>query len=224
MYPPRSAAAAGHRRGVQFLRRRRTHRLGGTDNGAVQTVGEVEDALPLVQVGHRSRVSAPKAGEHSGVGQAAAVLVRVARGAEAILLADVAAGGKRRSEVVSTYIESTSIEVIVPVALAEAPVGMPGAAALDLCRTLADPIRFALMVAIWRSEQCVCDLRTATGEGRQNLVSHHLGVLRRAGIVDTRREGRWIYYRPADSLDAATSAALTSLLGPRGHGQSVACE
>lgn len=109
-------------------------------------------------------------------------------------------------------------------AIAETPVGMPAAAALDLCRTLADPIRFALMTAIWRSERCVCDLRTATGEDRQNLVSHHLGVLRRTGIVDTRREGRWIYYRPADSLDVATSAALTSLLGPRGDGRSAACE
>ena len=108
-------------------------------------------------------------------------------------------------------------------ALETGPALAPGAA-MELCRTLADPIRFSLMEAIWRAEQCVCDLRLATGESRQNLVSHHLGVLRRAGIVDTRRDGRWIYYRPADGMDDATDAAITALLGPRGHGQPASCE
>ncbi len=97
-------------------------------------------------------------------------------------------------------------------------------AALDLCRTLADPIRFSLMSAIWQAEKCVCDLREATGEQRQNLVSHHLGVLRRAGIVGTRRDGRWIYYRPADDLDTATSSALVALLGARGDGRAAPCD
>ena len=102
--------------------------------------------------------------------------------------------------------------------------GLDPAAALDLCRTLADPIRLSLMSAIWQAERCVCDLRDTTGEQRQNLVSHHLGVLRRTGIVDTRRDGRWIYYRPADGMDEGRTTALTALLGPRGDGQPAACE
>jgi ArsR family transcriptional regulator len=57
----------------------------------------------------------------------------------------------------------------------------------------------------------------------QNLVSHHLGVLRRAGLVQVRRAGRWMYYRPADTLDDATVAALTALLGPRGTA-TAACD
>lgn len=88
--------------------------------------------------------------------------------------------------------------------------------ALGLCRALADRTRLALMTAIWQSEQCVCDLRGAAGDPPQNLVSHHLGVLRRAGFVDIRKDGRWVYYRPADDLDPATAAALAALLGPRG--------
>lgn len=96
-------------------------------------------------------------------------------------------------------------------------------AALELCRVLADPTRFALMAAIWSSEQCVCDLRSSSGDRPQNLVSHHLAVLRRAGVVETRRDGRWIYYRPADALDPATSAALTALLGPRGAATATPC-
>lgn len=104
----------------------------------------------------------------------------------------------------------------MPAAIAEAVTGMPAGAALELCRVLADPTRFRLMAAIWRAEQCVCDLRSSAGDPPQNLVSHHLGVLRRAGLVDTRRDGRWIHYRPADRLDAGTEGALVALLGPRG--------
>ena len=51
----------------------------------------------------------------------------------------------------------------------------------------------------------------------------HLGVLRRMGLVQVRRAGRWMYYRPADTLDDATVAALTALLGPRGTA-TAACE
>ena len=89
--------------------------------------------------------------------------------------------------------------------------------ALALCQALADPTRFALMAAIWQQgERCVCDLQGDVGGQAQNLVSHHLGVLRRAGLIAVRREGRWAYYRPVDSLPQATAAALQALLGPRG--------
>lgn len=102
--------------------------------------------------------------------------------------------------------------------------GLLPSTALELCRALGDPIRLALMSEIWQGERCVCDLRTATGEPRQNLVSHHLGVLRRAGLVDTRRDGRWVYYRPAEAMEAGTSQALGALLGPRGTGRPASCE
>ena len=36
-------------------------------------------------------------------------------------------------------------------------------------------------------------------------------------MAQTRREGRWVYYRPADSLSAKLEQALTLLLGPRGN-------
>lgn len=43
-------------------------------------------------------------------------------------------------------------------------------------------------------ETCVCDLITALGVP-QAKVSRHLAYLRRAGLVDTRRDGQWVYYR-----------------------------
>ncbi|MGH7775865.1 MAG: ArsR/SmtB family transcription factor [Candidatus Dormibacterales bacterium] len=79
---------------------------------------------------------------------------------------------------------------------------------------LADPTRLALMRAIWGGERCVCDLQADAGGKAQNLVSHHLGVLRRAGLVATRRDGHWIYYRPAEEMEPSLRRALTAVFGP----------
>lgn len=95
--------------------------------------------------------------------------------------------------------------------------GLDRASALVLCRALADPTRLELMASIWGGERCVCDLQESVGGKPQNVVSHHLAQLRQAGMVQARRDGRWVYYRPADSLSAEMGLALTLLLGPRGH-------
>jgi ArsR family transcriptional regulator, arsenate/arsenite/antimonite-responsive transcriptional repressor len=95
--------------------------------------------------------------------------------------------------------------------------------AVALCRALADPTRLSLMGAIWQAERCVCDLRDASGDPAPNLASHHLAALRRAGLVDARKDGRWVYYRPAADLDEPTAAMLTLLLGPRGDGTAAQC-
>ncbi len=76
------------------------------------------------------------------------------------------------------------------------------------------------MSSIWEWERCVCEL-TDQVRKPQNVLSHHLGVLRQAGLVSVRRDGRWAYYRPADDLDAAGEAALTAMLGERGYGRAV---
>jgi ArsR family transcriptional regulator len=94
--------------------------------------------------------------------------------------------------------------------------------ALELCRLLADPTRFTLMAAIWKVERCVCELQFEVRRP-QNLVSHHLGTLRRAGLVQSRRDKRWTYYRPADNLEEDSVRVLESLLGPRGFDRTV-CE
>lgn len=94
--------------------------------------------------------------------------------------------------------------------------GLDRASTLVLCRALADPTRLELMASIWEGERCVCDLQETVGGKPQNLVSHHLAVLREAGLVQARRQGRWMYYRPADSLGTEPDRALTLLLGPRG--------
>ncbi|MEO5817977.1 MAG: metalloregulator ArsR/SmtB family transcription factor [Gemmatimonadaceae bacterium] len=60
-------------------------------------------------------------------------------------------------------------------------------------RALGDGTRLRLLALLSPGERSVADLMDATELG-QSLVSHHLRTLRGAGLVTTRRDGRWIYY------------------------------
>lgn len=61
-------------------------------------------------------------------------------------------------------------------------------------RALADPTRLGLAVALERgNELCVCDLAWIA-ERPQNLVSHHLRALQTAGLAQSRREGKVVFY------------------------------
>jgi DNA-binding transcriptional ArsR family regulator len=75
----------------------------------------------------------------------------------------------------------------LPAAQAEAAAARYGA--------LGDPTRLALARALADSpELCVCDLSWVV-ERPQNLVSHHMKILRAAGLVDASREGKMVMYR-----------------------------
>jgi ArsR family transcriptional regulator len=64
-----------------------------------------------------------------------------------------------------------------------------------LLKALADPVRLRLMSLIASADEaCVCDL-TAPFAVSQPTISHHLRVLREAGLVDAERRGTWVYYR-----------------------------
>ncbi|MGA9533946.1 MAG: metalloregulator ArsR/SmtB family transcription factor [Anaerolineales bacterium] len=76
-------------------------------------------------------------------------------------------------------------------------------------KVLAEPRRLELFDLIVRGYQCNCQLRDELGLPA-NLISHHLGVLREAGLVDTERDpidGRWVYYSVnRESLEALNHA------------------
>jgi len=60
---------------------------------------------------------------------------------------------------------------------------------------LADPTRLEILSRLGDgAEHCVCELLRESGVAA-NLLSYHLAVLRRAGLVATRRRGRWVDYR-----------------------------
>ncbi|MGQ9674858.1 MAG: ArsR/SmtB family transcription factor [Chloroflexota bacterium] len=81
---------------------------------------------------------------------------------------------------------------------------------LTALTALADPVRLRIVRMLCEREQCVCHLTEALGLS-QGTVSHHMGLLKRAGLVNDRRDpddSRWTYY----SLDeASVSRFLASI-------------
>jgi|SRR5690348_10530858 len=61
-------------------------------------------------------------------------------------------------------------------------------------KALADPTRVAIVNRLAQGECCVCDLNAAF-DLSQPTISHHLKVLRDAGLVESTRRGTWAYYR-----------------------------
>ena len=80
--------------------------------------------------------------------------------------------------------------------------------AQPLLRALAEPIRLQVVQALQHGERCVCDL-TSDLDLAQSKLSFHLKVLKDAGLIRARQEGRWIYYR----LEPSTLLVLRDWLG-----------
>jgi ArsR family transcriptional regulator len=94
-----------------------------------------------------------------------------------------------------------------------APLTAPDAAALaPAFKALGDPVRLRLlsMIACAGDEICVCDLTGSFAVGGPT-ISHHLKVLREAGLVDSERRGTWVYYRVRTE---ALRVLATHLAGP----------
>ena len=84
------------------------------------------------------------------------------------------------------------------------------AAAPAALRALADPVRWRIATALAAEELCVCHLVGDLGLA-QPLVSHHLRVLREAGLVEAEPAGRWTYYRLSREGVAAAAGAVADL-------------
>ena len=66
-----------------------------------------------------------------------------------------------------------------------------------LFKALADPLRLEVVLALTAGEHCVCELTEQMGLA-QSKLSFHLKVMREAGLLESRVEGRWVYYRLRD--------------------------
>jgi ArsR family transcriptional regulator, arsenate/arsenite/antimonite-responsive transcriptional repressor len=97
--------------------------------------------------------------------------------------------------------------------LTRAPLGeAEAAAAVLVLKALADPVRLRLLSLIGAhagGEACVCDL-TVPFDLTGPTISHHLKVLREAGLIQSQRRGTWVYYR----VVPAALASLASLFTP----------
>ena len=65
--------------------------------------------------------------------------------------------------------------------------------AAALFHALSDEARVEIVATLQGGEQCVCDLMEVVGAA-QSRLSYHLKVLKDAGLVTDRRDGRWSYY------------------------------
>ena len=83
--------------------------------------------------------------------------------------------------------------------------------------TIAEPNRWRILQLLRDEELCVCHLVEELGLP-QPLVSHHLRVLREAGVVATERFRYWTYYRLDREVLAAATSELTGLLHGRPGG------
>jgi ArsR family transcriptional regulator len=79
--------------------------------------------------------------------------------------------------------------------------------ATRLFHALSDPTRLSILQRLRFGERCVCDLTDAL-DAAQSRLSFHLKVLKDAGLVTDRREGRWMYY----TVNAETLTGLSELL------------
>jgi ArsR family transcriptional regulator len=103
-----------------------------------------------------------------------------------------------------------ALAVLQPLCCGPQTPALPEAAREELAarfKALADPTRVAIVNRLAAADEvCVCDLTDAF-ELSQPTVSHHLKVLREAGLVESSRRGTWAYYRLVpETIDALRGA------------------
>src|ERR1700730_4619343 len=83
---------------------------------------------------------------------------------------------------------------------------------IRLLQALADPARLAIVRELsGRAEVCACDF-TSCCDVRQPTVSHHLRVLREAGVITSERRGTWIYYSLAPGAAERLAAIARDMI------------
>lgn len=80
-----------------------------------------------------------------------------------------------------------------------------------LVSVLLEPQRIKILRLLRGGELCVCEIERSLGIA-QNLVSHHLRILREAGLVTARKEGQFVYYSRVEDRINELTQALKELL------------
>jgi len=114
------------------------------------------------------------------------------------------------------FIPAAELQVVVEACstpLVGEPISESTAAGLaQVFKALADPVRLRLVSLIGAhqgGEVCVCELTTAFAL-TQPTISHHLKILREAGIIDCERRGTWVYYWLVPAALERMAALLTA--------------
>jgi ArsR family transcriptional regulator len=92
----------------------------------------------------------------------------------------------------------------------------PAVTGAELFKALGDPTRLGILRLLARHDEpvCVCDI-TGHFALNQPTISHHLKLLREAGLVSASRRGTWAYYSARPERLLAAREALGELVGDR---------
>jgi DNA-binding transcriptional ArsR family regulator len=82
----------------------------------------------------------------------------------------------------------------------------------SVMKAAADPGRARILKMLESGEMCVCQIVAALGLS-QSTISKHLSLLYAAGLVEERKEGRWVHYRLAEAELNQYALPLLSLIG-----------
>lgn len=69
---------------------------------------------------------------------------------------------------------------------------------ITICKALSDPGRLEALLALDRQELCICDIAEKLGLA-ESTASRHMAILEKAGLVESRKDGRWRYFRHAQA-------------------------
>lgn len=88
-------------------------------------------------------------------------------------------------------------------------------------KALADPTRMRILGLLAGGQVCVCHIHDALGIP-QPTASRHLAYLRKTGLVDSRREGQWVYYTLAELPDETLRTLVNTVTHCAGHVETIA--
>ena len=92
---------------------------------------------------------------------------------------------------------------------------------VSIARALADPARVRALLALRGGELCACQVIELLGLA-PSTVSKHMSILRQAGLVEARKEGRWMYYRlPAEEAPRTVREAIEWVVRALGDDERV---
>lgn len=78
---------------------------------------------------------------------------------------------------------------------------------LLITKALADENRLRILMMVKNEEACVCQITEVIGSA-PSTVSKHLSILRTAGLLDSHKQGRWVYYHRPEQPSNAVKMAL----------------
>ncbi|MGA1236098.1 MAG: ArsR/SmtB family transcription factor [Limisphaerales bacterium] len=79
---------------------------------------------------------------------------------------------------------------------------------MNITKALSDPTRIRVLLALRERELCACQITELFGLA-QSTMSKHFYLLKQAGLVDCRKEGRWVYYAlPGGAASSVVREAL----------------